>query len=99
MLHDYSRTGTFAEAVKKTFDGRHPCKLCLKIQKGAQEERRHSMVMVLEKQPQFLADLRVVSIPLPQVWPGHQTAFVPRPHLDFIPIPPKPPPPRGLIPL
>ena len=25
MVKDFSRTGTIAEAVTKTFDGKHPC--------------------------------------------------------------------------
>lgn len=32
MLVNYSQQGTVAEAVEMTFDGEHPCKLCLAIQ-------------------------------------------------------------------
>ncbi len=42
MLVSYSQGGQFALAVSKTFDGRHPCALCKKIEKaksGEQPER------------------------------------------------------------
>jgi hypothetical protein len=31
MLADHLHTQSFSEAVTQTFDGRHPCKLCLAI--------------------------------------------------------------------
>jgi hypothetical protein len=34
MLLNYSRSGSVASAVEKTFDGRHPCPLCKAISKG-----------------------------------------------------------------
>ena len=36
MLLSYSRTGSVASAIEKTFDGRHPCPLCKAIGKGEQ---------------------------------------------------------------
>ena len=36
MLLSYSRTGSLATAIAKTFDGRHPCLLCKAITKGEQ---------------------------------------------------------------
>ena len=36
MLIDYSRSGSIASAIEKTFDGRHPCPLCNAIHKGEQ---------------------------------------------------------------
>lgn len=39
MLHDYSqRTGSVALAVEQTFDGGHPCELCLQIAAAKQRE-------------------------------------------------------------
>jgi hypothetical protein len=37
MLISYSRDGSFAEAVVKTFDGEHPCPLCKVIREGRAE--------------------------------------------------------------
>jgi len=36
MLLSYSRSGSVATAIAKTFDGRHPCPLCKAIAKGEQ---------------------------------------------------------------
>jgi hypothetical protein len=36
MLLSYSRSGSMAAAIEKTFDGRHPCPLCKAIGKGQQ---------------------------------------------------------------
>ena len=40
MFVSYSQDASFAEAWIKTFDGRHPCKLCTSIQKGQAEEKK-----------------------------------------------------------
>ena len=40
MLVSYSQEGTIAEAVEKTFDGAHPCKLCKVIDAGQEAERQ-----------------------------------------------------------
>jgi hypothetical protein len=34
MLVNYSQQATVAEAVEMTFDGKHPCRLCLAIQEA-----------------------------------------------------------------
>jgi hypothetical protein len=41
MLANYSRSATFAQALRMTFDGRHPCRLCHLVQKGQAQERQH----------------------------------------------------------
>ena len=40
MVASYSQDASFAEALGKTFDGKHPCKLCTSIQKGRAEEKQ-----------------------------------------------------------
>jgi len=40
MLANYSQDASFAEAWSKTFDGKHPCKLCNSIKKGRAEEKQ-----------------------------------------------------------
>jgi hypothetical protein len=39
MLVDHSRESSLVEAVSKTFDGQHPCPLCLAVADGQDEER------------------------------------------------------------
>ena len=40
MLFNYSRDATFSEAIQKTFDGQHPCKLCKIVSEGKKSERK-----------------------------------------------------------
>jgi hypothetical protein len=40
MLVDYSRSGAISEAIQKTFDGRHPCKLCKLVSEGKKSEKK-----------------------------------------------------------
>jgi hypothetical protein len=42
MIAAYSRDGSITQALSKTFDGRHPCRLCKMIQQGRAEEKKHS---------------------------------------------------------
>ena len=39
MLVSYSQQESFPDAVKKTFDGQHPCDLCKVVQAGQNEEK------------------------------------------------------------
>ncbi len=40
MVVNFSQDASFAEAWSKTFDGKHPCKLCTSIKKGRAEEKK-----------------------------------------------------------
>ncbi|HEY1661206.1 MAG TPA: hypothetical protein VGI03_02205 [Verrucomicrobiae bacterium] len=42
MLANNLQTGSFHEAVAKTFDGQHPCPLCRAIAAGKQSEKKNS---------------------------------------------------------
>jgi hypothetical protein len=42
MLISFSRSGSFNEAVAKTFDGQHPCPLCKVVRQGRAQERQQS---------------------------------------------------------
>lgn len=42
MLVSYSRQDSFDVALSKTFDGKHPCKICNIVQKGKETESRDS---------------------------------------------------------
>ena len=49
MIANYSRTSTLGEAVVKTFDGQHPCKLCKKIASGARSEKKAEYGLEMKK--------------------------------------------------
>lgn len=38
MMVSYAQEGTIAEALSKTFDGEHPCKLCKIVKRGQQDQ-------------------------------------------------------------
>ena len=40
MIVAYSRNAPLKEALKETFDGRHPCEMCKGIQKARQTEKK-----------------------------------------------------------
>ena len=40
MAVTYSQTDTLEVALKKTFGGQHPCKLCIAVKEGKQEEQK-----------------------------------------------------------
>ena len=54
MLINYSRDASLTEAVTKTFDGEHPCKLCNAIKQGRAEEKKQE-----QRQPKSVSKLDV----------------------------------------
>lgn len=49
MLLSYSRGGSVATAIAKTFDGRHPCPLCKAIAKGEQGGKKQDCQLATGK--------------------------------------------------
>src|SRR5262245_18723158 len=43
MLMDNLQTSSLAQAVGRTFDGKHPCNLCKQIVKGKRTEKKSEM--------------------------------------------------------
>jgi hypothetical protein len=43
MLVSYSSAESFKSAVEKTFDGRHPCKLCKTVEQGKKCEKKQQL--------------------------------------------------------
>lgn len=46
MTVSYSQNSTLKEALVKTFDGKHPCKICKAVQEGKKSERQNSLLKV-----------------------------------------------------
>ena len=95
MLADFSRTDSFPEAIGKTFDGKHPCKLCLSIREGRQQEeenQREAPLVKSEPSRELLCDLRRMAVPAASTSATDAVAFVPQLLADFVDSPPKPPP-------
>jgi len=49
MIVSYSQEAPLGQAVAKTFDGQHPCKLCKQIAKGKQSEKKSEYKFELKK--------------------------------------------------
>ena len=95
MLAEFSRTDSFIEAVEKAFDGEHPCRMCLDIREGRQQEQREQRQLPLvknEKLPELFCDFRRVVVPLAPTAAEDAVACVPQLHPGFIDSPPSPPP-------
>jgi hypothetical protein len=95
MLAEFSMTDTFSKAVVKTFDGNHPCQMCLGIRERRTHEQRQQQErpwLNSTKSPDLLSDVRRVSAPAPPTSAADAIAFVPRPAPDFLDAPPTPPP-------
>lgn len=60
MLVSYSQDGTFAKAVAKTFDGRHPCALCKQIERAKSDESQPERAVEVENQAAFVAPALIV---------------------------------------
>lgn len=74
MLLTRSQEGTFAEAVKTTFDGEHPCAMCDLVTKGQAEDQKPDVPRV-QKVPE-VSMLVALGVQLPEpvcvdlaVWP------------------------------
>jgi hypothetical protein len=62
MMAGYSRGASLAEAVRKTFDGEHPCALCKQISKEKSAPKQQEQVCSMEKLT-FLCERRPVFLP------------------------------------
>lgn len=54
MLARYSQSMPLTQALAYTFDGQHPCHLCLAVQHGQKEEQQESKVKPPQKLVLFL---------------------------------------------
>lgn len=91
MLVERTRNASFGEAVRTTFDGAHPCKLCKKVETGRKKEKQPEPSPTVAKLVIFYEVIACKLFP-PKV--KHPLGFEPiialvRPHTPPIP------PPRG----
>jgi hypothetical protein len=49
MAVTYSQTDSLEIALKKTFGGQHPCKLCIAVKEGKQEEQKQPVLKIETK--------------------------------------------------
>jgi hypothetical protein len=95
MIADFSRQDSVGTAIAKTFSGKYPCSLCLKVRSGMhQDKERQDKLPWLktEKMPEAVWQLCCVTAPSAPTAPRHDQPFVPTLHAEFIDSPPAPPP-------
>ncbi len=92
MFADFSRTESFTSAVEKTFDGRHPCAMCVKIREGRTQEKEPPPFLKREKLPELVLQTARPGVPLPPTAAKASVPYVTTLHADFTFSPPKPPP-------
>jgi hypothetical protein len=51
MLISYSRQNPFPDAVRMTFNGEHPCRMCQAINEGRREEKQNEKLAPVNKIP------------------------------------------------
>ncbi|MHC1769318.1 MAG: hypothetical protein AB9869_34395 [Verrucomicrobiia bacterium] len=95
MLIEFSRSNTLAAAVEKTFDGQHPCPMCLQVRKGwsdQQQEDQKVPVLNLELASKLIWQLRRLTVPPVPLFAIDCVPLVPALHGEHIDSPPTPPP-------
>lgn len=92
MLADFSRVDSWGVAVRKTFDGQHPCPLCLKIREGRARESKPPAAVKFERLPELAAPLLLPLLARPHAPSAAETPFVRSGYTEFVSAPPKPPP-------
>jgi hypothetical protein len=93
MLAKNLQTESVGEAITKTFDGAHPCKMCKQISAGKKAEKKADLTLQIKKL-EFVAIRPAWLILAPQDF-----HTVPETALNFESIPHRPsvPPPRTLF--
>jgi hypothetical protein len=89
MVVNYSQGATIADALQKTFDGRHPCKLCKLVRAGKATEEKQDT-----KKPEIKIDYAVLSQTLRFVSLRPEPLSFPTPasSRERRDLPPSPPP-------
>ena len=74
MTLDYSQTDSLAGALKKTFDGKHPCKLCRLISSEKKSEQKKETRLLIDKPDFFFSSANPSLFPPPFVQPSAEGA-------------------------
>ncbi len=95
MLAGFSQRDSLAEALSKTFDGKHPCKLCLQIRAERQQQQREQSnwpSLRTDREPDVFCNFGRTILVLAPAEGWDAVAFVPGLKADRTDSPPTPPP-------
>ena len=88
MAVNYSKDAPLEVALQKTFDGRHPCKICIAVKEGKEQEQK-SVVLKIETKLDLLCLEQFAylppNLPFTLLSPGSDFA---RPRSEAPPLPP-----------
>lgn len=62
MIVTYSQTSTLSEAISMTFDGEHPCRMCLVVKEGKKAEKKE-MQLKADMKFEFVSAERIQFLP------------------------------------
>lgn len=66
MIISYSQCDSLASAIKKTFDGEHPCKMCKIIKKGRKAEQEKTATVKVEMKSELFLQTQSLMVYPPQ---------------------------------
>jgi hypothetical protein len=95
MTVEFSQADGWRTALQKTFSGRHPCALCLKVQEGwhdQQQQEKKLPWLQTENLPEAICEWRSMSVPALPISPAICGVFGTDFFFDFSTPPPTPPP-------
>jgi hypothetical protein len=95
MTVEFSRQATLSTALAKTFSGKYPCRLCLKVQQGMNHEQQQSRKtpwLETERLPEGIWQVRCLTAPPAPTVATPQPCFALDFWFDFSESPPTPPP-------
>ena len=91
MAINYSQDASLTIALEKTFDGKHPCRICKVVEEGKQAEKKSEAKIEIKKLDCFImANIQFFFPPFHHLPSSHQRELLPR-----IEAPPVPPPLLG----
>lgn len=88
MAVSYSQNGSFKDALEKTFDGKHPCKLCQLVAAGKKSEKQQAAQTLVTKIDFALSACSVAVYPLVLEELPVYSSGLPHLRLEAPPLPP-----------
>ena len=98
MIVNNAQHGSLNWAVSRTFDGKHPCAICVSIQEGRQQEQTANNKLPLvqpHEENTLMFDPASSILLLPSLVDREVVPFIPNWHTDFLESPLTPPPRMG----
>ena len=92
MFVRFAQEDTVTAALEKTFDGKHPCALCLKVREGRRPEPRQAVAARADRLPDLALQPEGPGL-AHGVSAALSAAYFSPFHLDWH-VPPQRPPPR-----